>query len=176
MTDARIRSALPYVLGLAVAGVLFFYAGRIDYTPREGALGPDFWPKLAIGIMAAVCLFEIARIALGRQTEAQGIAEVLDAAEPEEPAPAFPRLLLGGVALVLAYGFAVTWLGFILSTFLFLAAFMYLGRYRAHAVIWIASLVGTLALALVFLKVVYVSLPRGVPPFDRLTDWVTGLF
>jgi putative tricarboxylic transport membrane protein len=176
MTNARILSALPYALGLVVAGVLFFYAGRIEYSAREGQLGPDFWPKLAIGFMAAVCIFEIARIALGARMQAQGIADVLDESEAQENAPAYPWLLAGGVALVLAYGLVITLFGFIVSTFLFLVAFMYLGRYRSHGAIWIASLVGTLIVALVFLRVVYVSLPRGIPPFDRVTDFVTGLF
>jgi hypothetical protein len=126
--------------------------------------------------MAAVCLFEILRIGFGGRAQAQGIAEVLDDGEGEAEAPSYPRLLAAGVALVLAYGLVITTLGFILSTFLFLAAFMYLGRYRAHGVIWVASLLGTLAVSLIFLKVVYVSLPRGVAPFDRLTDLVMGSF
>ena len=62
------------------------------------------------------------------------------------------------------------------GTFLFLVAFMYLGRYRAHLVIWLASIIGTLFVAIIFLKVVYVSLPRGVPPFDRVTDAFMNLF
>jgi len=159
-----------------MAGVLFFYAGQIEYSGREGQLGPDFWPKLAIGIMATVCLAEIVRIALGRRGEALGISDVIVQDEPENPEETFPGLLAGGVALVIAYGVAVTILGFILSTFLFLVAFMYLGGYRAHVAIWIASFAGTIILAIIFLKVVYVSLPRGIAPFDRATDLVTGLF
>jgi putative tricarboxylic transport membrane protein len=65
MDKGAVRSALPYFVGLAVAAALFFYAGQIQYTPRPGLLGPDFWPKVAIGLMAAACLFEIARISSG---------------------------------------------------------------------------------------------------------------
>jgi putative tricarboxylic transport membrane protein len=176
MIETRLRPALPYLFGLLVAGIVFFYAEQIQFSEREGQLGPDTWPKLAIGLMTAVCLFEIAKIALGRPGEAQGIAEVLDNGEAEESAPTFPWLLAGGCALVLAYGAFVTVLGFILATFLFLVAFMYLGRYRVHGVIWIAALAGTLLVALIFLKVVYVSMPRGIPPFDRVTDLAIGLF
>ena len=59
-----------------------------------------------------------------------------------------------------------TILGFLLATFLFLAAFMYLGRYRNHVAIWAISAVVTLLTALMFLRIAYVSLPRGEPPFD----------
>ena len=61
-------------------------------------------------------------------------------------------------------------LGFLLSTFLFLAAFMYLGRYRKHVAIWGTSAVVTVLCGVLFLRFAYVSLPRGDPPFDRVTD------
>jgi hypothetical protein len=43
-------------------------------------------------------------------------------------------------------------------------------------VIWVSSALGTLLFGLIFLKLVYVSLPRGIPPFDRVTDLVTNMF
>jgi putative tricarboxylic transport membrane protein len=53
---------------------------------------------------------------------------------------------------------------------------MYLGGYRAHLVIWLSSIIGTVLISLVFLKVVYVSLPRGLPPFSDLSDFLIRLF
>jgi hypothetical protein len=53
---------------------------------------------------------------------------------------------------------------------LFLAAFIYLGRYRRHAVIWAFSSAMTVLMGVLFLRVAYVSLPRGIPPFDRISD------
>jgi putative tricarboxylic transport membrane protein len=178
MTSGRTLTALPYVAGLFVAAALFYFAGSIQYTAREGQLGPDFWPKLAIGLMAAVCLFEIVRIAVtGGGPAARGVADALDqATEAAAPAATYPGLLAGGIALTFAYGLLIGILGFLVATFVFLLAFMYLGRYRSHGVIWIASAVGMVVVALIFLKVVYVSLPRGVPPFDRVTDFVARLF
>jgi hypothetical protein len=49
---------------------------------------------------------------------------------------------------------------------------MYLGRYRRHAMVWGISLLVTLAAALIFMRFAYVSLPRGEPPFDAITDFV----
>jgi putative tricarboxylic transport membrane protein len=43
--------------------------------------------------------------------------------------------------------------------------FMALGRYRRAGVIVAASLAGSFAFVVVFMKVVYVSLPLGVGPF-----------
>lgn len=173
MDKSAIRATLPYVVGLAVAAVLFHFAQTIEYTARPGMLGPDFWPKAAIGLMAIVCLLEIGRILLGLRGDTHGVGDALEKAEDEEEAPAtYPWLLVGGIVLVSAYAVVVDILGFLLSTFLFLAAFMYLGRYRRHGAIWATSAGVTLMAALIFMRIAYVSLPRGVPPFDAVTDFV----
>ena len=171
MNDARLRTALPYALGLLIALGLFLLAGQIQYTPRRGQIGPDFWPKLAIGLMALVCLVEIARaLATPGAERAHGLAELLDQEGDRKEEASHPRLLLGGVALTFAYAVLMPWLGFLLASFLYLVAFMYLGRYRSHRVIWLAGGLGILLVAVVFLKVVYVSLPRGAPPFDAIMN------
>ena len=176
MDRTRIQVALPYAV-LLVAAVLFFVlAGNIRYSQQPGQLGPDLWPKLALGLMVAVCLVEIVRILLGSRAEIQGVVDVLEAEKKEEAPPSRPAILLAGIGLTLAYGVAVPYVGFPIATFLFLVAFMYLGGYRFHVAIWAASGIGTLLFATVFLNVVYVSLPRGVPPFDRVTDAIIALF
>jgi putative tricarboxylic transport membrane protein len=173
MDRSVIRSVLPYVVGLAVAAVLYHFAQDIQYTPRPGALGPDFWPKAAIGLMAIVCLFEIGRRFAGIATETHGVADELEKVEDEEaPAQTYPWLLTGGIVLVVIYAVVVDTLGFLLSSFLFLSAFMYLGRYRNHLAVWGTSLIITLMAALLFMRFAYVSLPRGTPPFDAVTDFI----
>jgi hypothetical protein len=172
MDNGALRTALPYFVGLAVAAVLFFFARQIQYTPRPGMLGPDFWPKMAIGLMAVVCLFEIARGFAGLKSETHGVADALESDDDEETAPTYPRLLVGGIVLVAVFAVVVDILGFLLSTFLFLAAFMYLGRYRKHVAVWSTSAAVTVLAALIFIRFAYVSLPRGVPPFDVFTDFI----
>jgi putative tricarboxylic transport membrane protein len=170
MDQSSLRAILPYVLGLAVAAALYVYAGQIDYTPREGELGPAVWPRLAIILMGASCAFEIVRKLAGSRAEARGIAEMLDRETGTDGEKKYPLLLIGGMVLVSAYAVVVPLLGFILSTFIFLAAFMYLGRYRNHRAVWATSAVVTVLCGVLFLRVAYVSLPRGMAPFDRVTD------
>jgi hypothetical protein len=81
-------------------------------------------------------------------------------------------MLAGGIVLVIVYAVVVDTLGFLLTTFLFVAAFMYLGRYRKHVAVWTTSAVVTLMAALIFMRFAYVSLPRGEPPFDAATDFI----
>ncbi len=166
-----IRAMAPYIVGLAGVAALFVYTGRLDYTPRPGQLGPATWPRLVIGLMAAACLFEIARVAIGGKAAARGIAAALAESGEAESEPArSPWLVAGGIALIGLYAVLVPVLGFLLATFLFIAAFMYLGRYRRHGAVWAISVAVTVLVGILFLRIAYVSLPRGVPPFDRITD------
>jgi putative tricarboxylic transport membrane protein len=172
MSSQLIRT-LPYAVGLAVAAVLFVYLGQIDYTPRPGHLGPEAWPRAVVVLMAAACLFQIVRIALSGNAVAETAADEIEAtSEVSSEEPKFPLLLVGGVALVLLYAVVLPVLGFVLTTFLFLAAFIYLGRYRRHAVVWTFSAAMTVVMAILFQRIAYVSLPRGVPPFDRIADLI----
>jgi hypothetical protein len=168
-----LRPAIPYVAGLAFAAIFFFFLGRVEYTPRPGHLGPTFWPMLALGLIALVCLYEIGKTVLGVATSAHGLADAYeDAADEAAAAPAYPGLLVGGIVLLVAFGFLVQVLGFLLAGLLFLASFMYLGRYRNHVAIWLTSVLVTFFIGLVFVRLAYVSLPRVIPPFDRFTDFV----
>jgi putative tricarboxylic transport membrane protein len=174
MGKSALRLTLPYVVGLIVSGILYHYAQQIEYSPRPGDLGPDFWPKVTIGVMAFICLIEIVRRLIGVGQETHGIAETFEKEDEDEEAVStkYPWMLAGGIALVLVYAAVVTTLGFLLSTFIFLVAFMYLGRYRNHLAIWLTSTGITLGAALLFLRIAYVSLPRGEPPFDAFTDFI----
>ena len=52
---------------------------------------------------------------------------------------------------------------------LLLACFAYVGRYRRHWVIWLTSILGSIALMFLFMRVVYISLPIGVAPFSAVS-------
>ncbi|MGH6815623.1 MAG: tripartite tricarboxylate transporter TctB family protein [Hyphomicrobiaceae bacterium] len=170
------RRVFPYTLGLAAAVVLFHYANTIDYTPRASELGPDVWPKFAIGLMALVCIFKIVRgFAGARATRA--IAELLEEQDKtgRERLPRYRHLLMGGIAAVVAFALLVQSLGFLLATLLFMIAFMYIGGYRNHLAIWSVGAAAMPLIGFLFLRFAYVSLPRGVPPFDRFTDAIRVL-
>ncbi len=172
MQNHLVRSLLPYVVGLVIAITLYINAGQFEYTPRGDLLGPGAWPRLAILLMGAACLYELGRRIIAGNRDATGFIEVFDR-EPhtdEQAEPVYLSLLIGGVVLMGVYAVAVPYLGFILGTFLFLAAFMYVGRYRDHAVIWGASAAVTIVCGVLFLRIAYVSLPRGIAPFDKITD------
>ncbi len=179
MSASRLVACIPYLVWLVVAAVLWFLTTQISFDARPGQIAPSFWPRVAIGLMGLSALIEIGRqlFSAAPGKEIAGIGEALEGGEDDEDdAPRQSHLLLIGVALTVAFAVLVSTFGFVLSTFLYLVAFMYAGGYRNHVMIWSASLLGTLLFAFVFLKVVYVSLPRGTAPFDSVTQFVLNLF
>ena len=179
MRDApRLKRLLPYAVVAAATGFLYAAAADIRYPARAGVLGPDFWPKLILALMLAVCAWKIASALLWRgHGEDRGVLEEwmeTSAAghdgPPDEPAPErrFWRLA-GGIALSVAYVWALPRLGFFGATAPYLAAFIALGGYRRLGALALLSVGGTLLLLFFFMKVVYVSLPLGQGPFQQLT-------
>lgn len=175
MRYQRLWTAAPYVILLAIAGWFYAMAGDIAFARQGDNLGPDVWPRAVLVAMMAVCALQAVRIlclaepASGPAADGAGFGE-------EEDGPRSKALLAVGLGLTVAYGALLTSLGFLTATVLFLALFMYAGRHRAHATIWTSSVAGAVLLTLIFQKIVYVSLPRGVFPFDLVTDALLRLF
>ena len=158
---ARLRRALPYAAVAAGAGYLYHAAAGIEYYPRPGVLGPDFWPKAILVLALVVCGLKI-------------LFSILESAQPRaveqaEEAESHPWMLVGGMALSIAYVWALTKLGFFTATVPYLAAFIALGGYRRWGVVAAVSILGAGVLLFVFMKVVYVSLPLGEGPFQQFT-------
>jgi hypothetical protein len=170
MDKSVLRSVAPYFVGLAVAAFLYYSAQGIEYTQRAHELGPQTWPELAILLLGASCLFEIIRRVIVGNRDATGFIEAFERDEEEEKTPVYPSLLIAGIVLMAIYAVVVPYVGFIFGTFLFLAAFMYVGGFRAHATIWLTSFFVTFLCGVLFLRIAYVSLPRGIEPFSMATD------
>ena len=170
----KLYEAAPY--GALLAGAAFLYrdAGTFADLGRPGQLGPDFWPRAVLALLMVVCAIEVARrVFAPSAAPGQPAAAVQAAPKATEVAPAREwRLLAGGIALTILYVPGIEYLGFFLATTLFLAAFMYVGRYRPARIVVAASVLGSLAFVFVFMKVVYVSLPLGAGPFRILSAWI----
>lgn len=179
-SDVRLTRALPYAVVGASAAYLYYVAANFQYHARAGTLGPDFWPKAILILAFAACVYEIAKIVFsgGRAQDVGGVLEDLvekgtekhaDAGPAAMPTENHPWLLLASMGATLLYVVAVPVLGFFLATTVYLAAFMVIGGYRRPRVIAAVSVIGTLLLLFVFMKLVYVSLPIGREPFLQVT-------
>ena len=171
----RLSKALPYLVVLAITAALFVMVNRIDFAAPGGRIGPDFWPKVILGLATLTCVYQIIRTLFGRGEEVGGVLESIVEEAPAEtsesgaPGPRYPRLIIAGIALTIAYVVLIEALGFFLCTFAYLAAFPWIGRYRRPGVVLASALIGSLAFMYMFMKVVYVSLPLGQGPFAQVT-------
>lgn len=169
----RLQGGLPYVVVLAGAATLYVVAGRFEFVPKPGELGPDVWPKAILAIAMLICVLEIAWRLF--EPASSVLQEEVPSEEAEQEVPRLPHLLAAGIGLSLLYVGTLELLGFFVATAAYLALFMAVGRYRRWAVVAAASLLGSLAFVFVFMKVVYVSLPLGRGPFQQVSIWVFRL-
>lgn len=160
--------------GAVLLAAIYFYqlADGIKYSSRPGRLGPAFWPK-AILIMllatAALDLFFEARKAISRSRSGRAVGSV------ENGSKRVWWLMALGLVVTLAYVNFSTFIGFPLANFAFLLAFMLIGGYRKPIPVVLIAAIGTVVLILLFVRVVYVSLPLGAGPFQDLTLWLYSL-
>ena len=78
-------------------------------------------------------------------------------------------MLALAIGAVLGYVAVLPFAGFPLATAGFVVAFMALGGARSRVGIAATAVAGTVALLYVFVKLVYLPLPKGDGPFETLT-------
>jgi hypothetical protein len=172
MAVEKIKRIVPYVIILLVSLYFYYLAGQFRFSAKPGNLGPDFWPKLLLGLTMVACLYEIIKTAFFLQMAPAKETVEEQSAKAESKKKKYPELLVIGVAMTVAYAYFVTTLGFILCTFIYFVLFMIVGRYRKLWAILANSVAGTLVLVVIFMKIVYVSLPLGQEPFSGATFFV----
>ena len=152
------RVAAP-LAGVVLAAALWPATRSLSDLTREGSLGPAFWPRLALLGLALACL--------GKAWEEWRRAHA--AAVGDGPEPISLAKLLGGIALLVAYAALAPPLGFVVATLAFIATFMALAGMRSPVGLALNAVLGTVTLVYVFVKVVYLPLPKGDGPFEALT-------
>jgi len=165
----RLRHALPHGVMLLAAVFLYWAATLID-VDTGGRIGPAVWPKTIVVIMGLLCAYEVVKRLVSEapgEVAALGIPEGTGGGAKE--LPEHPRKLYGGIALIAAYVVAVPWLGFFVTTALFLAAFPWVAGLRRPLLAAALGIAGSLALVVVFMRIAYISLPFGEGPFRTLS-------
>ncbi|MBI4588540.1 MAG: tripartite tricarboxylate transporter TctB family protein [Candidatus Rokubacteria bacterium] len=153
-----VRRSVGPALILFAGVALFVAAGRLPVVPVPGQLGPDFWPRLILVGLMGSCVLKILEVARAKGVGSEAV--FLPLSRPK---------LVGGMALVLGYPALAPLLGFPLTNFLFLLAFMRLAGTRRPLVPVVIAAAGTVALLYLFVKVVYLPLPKGAGVLEDFT-------
>lgn len=168
--DRARRVALP-LFGVAVSAALFAASRGLDDLARGDQLGPGFWPRLVLIGLALACAAKAAMEWRRRPVATPRVfapGTVADLA-PEELPPMSGRLLAWAVGAIVLYVLLTPWLGFPLATAGFIVAFMVLCGARSGLTLAANAVAGTLVLVYLFVKLVYLPLPKGAGAFETLT-------
>ncbi len=166
----RLRAALPCVVVLAAGVFLYIQADNFEFEQVSGRIGPGAWPKLILALMLAAALYGIGSALLKTGSEvttaAESQAQDEDLAHPPEIHPV--RVWLA-VAATLVYIALLEVTGFFLATVLYNFVLMYLGEFRNLLRMSFLSLAIPVSFMFIFMRIVYVALPLGMSPFDRVS-------
>jgi hypothetical protein len=148
---SRLARCIPYALVGAASVYLYYVATQFEFHRRGATLGPDFWPRLVLGLVIATCAYEILRIALvGQRRELTGVLQDIvelardygeDGSEEPKGRPR-PTMLVAGIALTALYVWVIQKLGFFLATAPYVAIFIAIGGYRRWGVNLVVSVAG----------------------------------
>ncbi len=161
------KELLPEIAILLAAAYLFYVAGNFDYRERPGQLGPQFWPRMAAVGLGVAVLVRIAQTIRDRNRPVVRVKGEFDEYEQSEAEVHWPSFWLAA-GLVVGYAASTMFIGYMISTVLFLGLFIWLGGQRRWYVTLVAA-VGGLLFTYIFVGVVYVSVPTGVGIFDTIT-------
>ncbi len=161
--------AVAPLLGLAGAAVLYWQARGLDQVVSGAQLGPGFWPRLALIGLALACVAKLGSVAASPDAPVRAGSPHVPPIEAEAPLAISGARLTAAIAAILLYVLAAPALGFPLATAAFIAAFLWLCGMRSVRAISAIALVGTVSLLYLFVKLVYLPLPKGDGPFEPLT-------
>jgi hypothetical protein len=161
------RELLPEIGILIAAAYLFYVAGNFEYQERPGQLGPQFWPRMAAVGLGVAVLVRILQTIRDRNRPIVHVKGEFDEYQETEAELHWPSLGLA-IGMVVGYVTSTMFLGYMISTMLFLGLFIWLGGQRKWYVTLVA-VIGGLLFSFIFVGVVYVSLPTGVGIFDSIT-------
>jgi hypothetical protein len=117
--------------------------------------------------LAAACLAKLVSVLIHDHGIRPGGAP---AGGESEGAPGLSRAkLAGAIALIVLYVLGTEAVGFALTTAGFIVAFMWLCGTRSPWALVANALVGTVGLLYLFVKAVYLPLPKGAGPFETVT-------
>jgi putative tricarboxylic transport membrane protein len=165
MGPAR-RVAAP-LAGVLLSLALLLSTRRLDQVVHGQQLGPGFWPRLVLTGLAGACLAKL--VSVLRRDRGSRPREAPSREAPDGGAGISRAKLAAAIALIFLYVLGTEPMGFALSTAGFIVAFMWLCGARSPLVIAANTLVGTAALLYLFVKAVYLPLPKGQGPFEAVT-------
>jgi putative tricarboxylic transport membrane protein len=162
-----VRAALGIALPLVVAAAACmlaaaFVAPGVDVASMaRGVIGPATWPKTMLYLTAAAA----ALLAVFRLFEARTAGAARKGGENAY----HEGRSLAAIGLVLAYGCAIPLAGIAWATLAFIPAWLLLNGVRRPLFVTLVSVLGTVGVLYLFVRVSLMPLERGTGAFEQAT-------
>jgi putative tricarboxylic transport membrane protein len=168
-SEPVLKSLIGPLLIFLLAVYFYFLAGKIDEPPGPEHLGAAFWPKMLLIFLMVSCAIKGGEILKARRSEGAEGTPAGSRAEVDIPK------LAAMIAMVIAGVYFMDIIGFPLSNFIFLLLFMRIAGVRKKVPLLLTSVLGTIFLLYLFVKIVYLPLPKGQWFFDDMTIFLYRL-
>ncbi len=150
-----LKSLTGPILIFLLAVFFFVLAGQMEENAVEGQLGAFFWPKGILLLLMLSCGFKVLESFKGF---GKGVADI---GVEGPPVQVKTGKLVAMIAMLLAAVVCMETIGFPLCNFLFLLLFMRIAGLKKKSHLLIIAVLGTIVLLYIFVKVVYLPLPKG---------------
>ena len=149
--------------------ILYYLAGRMEEVPIPGQLGPSFWPKIVLLGLMIGCGIKSLEIFLSERRKAVEPQEGVKVEMVSLYSEIHWLKLAALMAIVLGSVYLIQTIGFLFTSLIFLPLFMAVAGMRKILPLFLCSILGTVLLLYIFVKVVYLPLPKGKWIFEDLT-------
>jgi putative tricarboxylic transport membrane protein len=154
---------------LAFFAFMFYEALELRGVGRFGEVGSGFWPLLSLGVTTVLSLIWLANNLRQYAREKGKSFEAPPSREAMVEAWRRRRKIALCSVCLLGYIIVTPWIGFILSTILFILAFVLALDEKRKSVLIISPLLITTAIIVVFAKFITIPLPKGVGMFAEFS-------
>jgi putative tricarboxylic transport membrane protein len=172
----RVQGLIAPALFMLIATVLLRFVAEnpeMADAMARGIAGPATWPRFmlyAVIISAAAWLLLDLYLAIREYRIHQKFPARPDrAAARGEPEEGVDLRIWVGLVIIIAYGFLIPIIGFMFASLLYIASWMLLGGIRKPLQISLVSLIGTVVMLYVFVKLALMPLDRGLGIIGEIT-------
>jgi len=155
-------------LCVAFFSFMFYEAVKLHGVGRFGEVGSGFWPMLSLGVSVLLSLSWLVST-LAAFFAAKG--KTVEVPSPETLAEAVSRRKKVALSIVciLVYIVVMPWIGFVLSTFLFVPAFALALEERRKLVLILSPFLVTAIMIFVFARFISIPFPKGLGIFTEFS-------
>jgi len=149
-----------FSIGLLIFCVYcFFLVGAESPAPTPTELGAAFWPRIILVLMMILLIVNLVNCLKAQKENKSGIMKELDLGNFLKS-----RLFIG-IIMVAVMALIMSYIGFMPSCALFLAAYGYLLGERKIPLLVVRSVIITFVLYVIFQGALDIMLARGIGPF-----------